>query len=283
MPLLQLDEASGREDDERAWLPIGLSRGSAGPSRALLRAAFSRADLLAAGAGAAAQTRPPEPRARRQGRGGRQRSRHATQNLRFLTTTDFPPFNYIDEDGQLTGFNVDLARAICLETNMACDVIARPWEDLFGALAPAPGRRRDRRPYRHRARAAEVDFTDRYFHTPGRFAGRRDSPSLEITPDGLEGTPHRRRQGHHARGLSAGVLLRQRLQRFDNPELARDALIAAKVDLVFDDGVSLVLWLNGTGSKECCEFKGGPFLEPKYFGDGIASRSPRATGSCAPS
>ena len=30
------------------------------------------------------------------------------------------------------------------------------------------------------------------------------------------------------------------------------------------------MWLNGTGSKECCEFKGGPFLEPKYFGDGIA-------------
>ena len=55
-----------------------------------------------------------------------------------------------------------------------------------------------------------------------------------------------------------------------SPELARDALISGAVDLLFDDGISLAFWLNGTGSKACCEFKGGPFGEPKYFGDGVA-------------
>ncbi len=38
---------------------------------------------------------------------------------------------------------------------------------------------------------------------------------------------------------------------------------------MFEDGVGLVFWLNGTASKACCEFKGGPFGEPKYFGDGV--------------
>lgn len=28
--------------------------------------------------------------------------------IRFVTDSDYPPFNYIDEDGQLTGFNVDV-------------------------------------------------------------------------------------------------------------------------------------------------------------------------------
>ena len=28
-------------------------------------------------------------------------------SLRFLTTDDFPPFNFLDANGQLTGFNVD--------------------------------------------------------------------------------------------------------------------------------------------------------------------------------
>src|SRR5476651_1225406 len=37
------------------------------------------------------------------------------QALRFITTDDFPPFNFLDADGHLTGFNVDLARAICTE------------------------------------------------------------------------------------------------------------------------------------------------------------------------
>ena len=37
------------------------------------------------------------------------------QRLRFLTTVDFPPFNYIDSEGRLAGFHVDLARRVCAE------------------------------------------------------------------------------------------------------------------------------------------------------------------------
>ena len=59
------------------------------------------------------------------------------------------------------------------------------------------------------------------------------------------------------------------IRAFETHELARDALITGAVDLLFDDGVSLVFWINGTASRACCEFKGGPFGEPKYFGDGV--------------
>lgn len=40
------------------------------------------------------------------------------QRLKFLTTTDFPPFNFIDRKKRLSGFNVELARAICAELEM---------------------------------------------------------------------------------------------------------------------------------------------------------------------
>ena len=35
--------------------------------------------------------------------------------IRFLTETDYPPFNYAGADGAPAGFNVDLARLICEE------------------------------------------------------------------------------------------------------------------------------------------------------------------------
>ena len=60
------------------------------------------------------------------------------------------------------------------------------------------------------------------------------------------------------------------IRTYATPELARDALITGAVELLFDDGINLAFWLNGTASKACCEFKGGPFAEPKYFGDGVA-------------
>ena len=36
-----------------------------------------------------------------------------------------------------------------------------------------------------------------------------------------------------------------------------------------------VFWLHGTASKRCCELKGGPYLEPKFFGDGMAIAVPK--------
>ena len=50
----------------------------------------------------------------------------------------------------------------------------------------------------------------------------------------------------------------------------REALRNNDVDIIFGDGISLAFWLNGTLSKQCCEFRGGPFLEPMFFGDGLA-------------
>ena len=33
--------------------------------------------------------------------------------IRFLTTHDFPPFNFLDQQNHVSGFHVDLAREIC--------------------------------------------------------------------------------------------------------------------------------------------------------------------------
>lgn len=190
--------------------------------------------------------------------------------LRFVTTNDFPPFNFEDEDGVLTGFNVDLARALCLELDLPCDVSVRPWDQLFGAVAR---RQADAVIAGHIVTAtalASVDFTDRYLHTPGRFAARRDASDLEITPDGLDGMRIAvARSTTHEAYLQA-FFRASVIERFESPELARDALMEKKVDVIFDDGIGLNLWTNGTLSKECCEIRGGPFLEPRFFGDGIA-------------
>ena len=48
-----------------------------------------------------------------------------------------------------------------------------------------------------------------------------------------------------------------------------------RLELLFDDAISLAFWLNGSLSRQCCEFRGEAFLEPKYFGDGLAVALPR--------
>jgi polar amino acid transport system substrate-binding protein len=195
--------------------------------------------------------------------------------LRFLTDDDYPPFNYLDDEGVLAGFNVDLARAICLEANATCDIRTRAWDKLLPALARGEA---DAVIASHAVTPrtlAQVDVSDRYFHTPGRFATRQGAPKLEMTPDGLEGRriAVARATAHEA--YLAAFFRNSAIQRFENVELARDALIAGSVDALFDDGIGLVFWLKGEASKGCCELRGGPFLEPRYFGDGIAIALPK--------
>ena len=43
--------------------------------------------------------------------------------IRFMTEEDYPPFNFKGPQGQPTGFNIDLARAICAELNLTLSLI----------------------------------------------------------------------------------------------------------------------------------------------------------------
>jgi polar amino acid transport system substrate-binding protein len=190
--------------------------------------------------------------------------------IRFLTDSDYPPFNYYDEDNVLTGFNVDVARAVCFELAAACDIQVRAWPELLPALRRGEA---DAVIASHAISAnalKAIDFTDRYYHTPARFAAKRTSGRLDVTPEGLEGKKVGVTKGTAHEAYLRTFFRDSSIRTFETPELARDALISGAVELLFDDGISLAFWLNGTGSKACCEFKGGPFGEPRFFGDGVA-------------
>jgi polar amino acid transport system substrate-binding protein len=189
--------------------------------------------------------------------------------IRFLTDSDFPPFNYFDEDNVLTGFNVDVARAICLELDAACDIQVRPWAALLPALAKGEAEAVIASHSATPNALRVADFTDRYYFTPARFAGKRAMAKLDATPEGLEGMRIAVAKGTAHEAYLRAFFRDSTIRAFESVELARDALTTGAADLLFDDGISLAFWLNGTASRACCEFKGGPFAEPKYFGDGI--------------
>src|SRR4029078_11865419 len=88
--------------------------------------------------------------------------------IRFLTETDYPPFNYAGPDGAPVGFNVDLAPMIWEELKVARTVHMRLFDTfisahnsnngdaLISSIAATPDMR------------ARVDFSDPYYRTPAR-------------------------------------------------------------------------------------------------------------------
>ena len=45
--------------------------------------------------------------------------------------------------------------------------------------------------------------------------------------------------------------------------------ITLAIDAAFADGLSLAVWLAGEDSGDCCLFKGGPYTESRFFGEGV--------------
>ena len=98
--------------------------------------------------------------------------------IRFLTETDYPPFNFTGADGNPAGFNVDLARALCDEIKISCTIQMRRFETLIDAITSNRGDAIIASMAVTPALRTRLDFTDPYYRAPARFVSRRDGVLL---------------------------------------------------------------------------------------------------------
>src|ERR1700709_1784600 len=107
--------------------------------------------------------------------------------IRFLTETDYPPFNFTGPDGNPAGFNVDLARQLCEEIKVTCTIQMRRFETLLDAISSNRGGAIVASLAVTPQMRARLDFTDPYYRAPARFVSRRDAVMPEVRPEYLEG------------------------------------------------------------------------------------------------
>lgn len=54
--------------------------------------------------------------------------------LSFAMTGAYPPFNYIDDDGNITGFDIEIANAIADKMGVKATPITTAWDGIIGGL-----------------------------------------------------------------------------------------------------------------------------------------------------
>lgn len=192
----------------------------------------------------------------------------ALRLIRFVTDDDYPPFGFPTPDGGLTGFNVDLARALCEELSVPCTIQARRFDTILSAIEKGDADAAIASIAITAQARARVAFTSPYYRTPARFAATRNSAPAQMRPATLQG----RTVGVVAATAHEAYLKKYfadvRTRPFPNIAALLAALKANEVNIVFADGISLAIWLNGTDAANCCEFRDGPFTESAFFGEG---------------
>jgi polar amino acid transport system substrate-binding protein len=193
----------------------------------------------------------------------------ALRAIRFLTDDDYPPLNFALADGSLIGFNVEIARAICEELHIGCTIQARRWDTLIDSLETGKGDAVIASIAASAATRGRIDFSQPYYQTPARFATRKDSQLADATPATLTGKSVGVIAGSAHQSYLATFFPAALATPFPNFAALHDALSAGKVEAIFADGLSVAVWLAGEESADCCVFKGGPYTESRYFGEGV--------------
>ena len=189
--------------------------------------------------------------------------------IRFLTTDDYPPLNFALPDGSLSGFNVEVARAICQELAIGCTVQVRPWDTLIDAMKSGKGDAIIASISASGSLREQIDFSIPYYKTPGRFIARKDAAPFPATAAGLAGRTVGVVAGTAHEAYLKLFFPRAQLKTLATTADLESALKANDVDVAFVDGVTFSIWLSGGGAADCCEFRGGPYLESRFFGEGV--------------
>ena len=108
------------------------------------------------------------------------------RKVKIGTEGAYPPFNSIDTDGELVGFDIDIANALCAAANFECEFVVQDWDGIIPGLIAKKYDAIVASMSITDKRKEVVDFTNRYYLTPAKFVAAKGS-DLEFSPEGLAG------------------------------------------------------------------------------------------------
>ncbi|MEF2231714.1 MAG: transporter substrate-binding domain-containing protein [Pseudodesulfovibrio sp.] len=104
--------------------------------------------------------------------------------LRIATEGAYPPFNYLDEDGDPAGFDVDIARALCEAMGASCSLRLMEWDGLLPGLTAGACDMVVASMARTPERERLADFSECYYRSRSAFVADPRRAFIQ-TPAGL--------------------------------------------------------------------------------------------------
>jgi polar amino acid transport system substrate-binding protein len=189
-------------------------------------------------------------------------------SIRVAVEGAYPPFNYLDQNNELQGFEVDLLKALCAAMRTRCTLVQHEWDGIIRGLLN----------YQYDAivssleiterRAKRIAFSRRYYLIPATLIGTADEPIKDPTPQALAG----KRIGavdrsDHVRYLQEHFR-ESEIRTYAKLEEANLDLLTGRLDFVLGDKLALSKFLTGHEGG-CCRMIGDVPFDPAIQGQGF--------------
>lgn len=189
--------------------------------------------------------------------------------IRFAMEATYPPFESIDTEGEITGFDVDIAKSICEKINATCSFVNSPWDSLIPGLklgkfdavisALAITSKREQ----------QVAFSQPYYFDTASFVAAESDP-IDPTLEGLKGK---------SVGVQGGTAMENYMRGFyknggvdvKNYASITDAFLdlkSGRIDAVLADTPIAKSWIASLVEPDY-KIIGEPISDSTYFGSGL--------------
>jgi lysine-arginine-ornithine-binding protein len=190
------------------------------------------------------------------------------QTIKLGTDPTFAPFESKSPSGEIIGFEIDIAKAMCEKMGVKPVWVENDFDTIIPALQAKKFDAIVSGMAVNEKRKQQINFTDKVFHTPAGMVVRKGS-GLTTRVETLKGKSIGMQQGtifeQYARKYYApnGVTVTP----YKTPDLYRADLLAGRLDAVMDDAVVLQTTLLATPEGKDFEYA-KPALKDEIFGVG---------------
>ena len=190
----------------------------------------------------------------------------AQDKIRIGTEAAYKPFAWVLPSGELTGFDIDVAKAMCAQMGAECEIVNQSFDGLIPALnakkVDAIIASMTITPDRLNA----IDFAGPYYNVPASFIAPKDG-GLEISEAGLDGKYVGVQRGSTMANYIKAKFPGARIQLYDTSDAANLDLASGRVDVVFADSVVLNDFLATPDGADFAVV-GEPVMDPEILGTG---------------
>ncbi|MGH6760173.1 MAG: ABC transporter substrate-binding protein [Phyllobacterium sp.] len=186
----------------------------------------------------------------------------------------YPPFNFLTADGQLQGFDIDIAKALCEEMKAECEFVTQDWDGMIPALKAGKFDAVIASMSITPERLKQVDFTNKYYNTPPAIAVPKDSPIKGMTKEDFAGKTIGTQTGTTHFIYSEKTFTDSEVKAYPTAEEYKLDIANGRLDAINDDIIAITEFLKSEEGAACCKMLGTvkPVEEIHGKGAGIAIR-----------